>query len=364
MKIIVGLPFILLGVTNATCPNSCSGHGTCGVDDICTCYSGWGMGGKGGGDCSDRFCPYELAWVDGPTSTGEKHNYAECANKGSCDREAGECECFSGFEGKGCGRQSCPNNCNGHGTCEFMKDLEFGKTYSEYHTLGLGSGGTSLVDYSWDTDRARTCVCDPGYSGIDCMLRMCPIGKDIMDVILSGESPQIHKITLYDQDDDNSNFDSQTFALQFTSKKNETFATQPIAWSITDGDLETSIEEALVKLPNKVVDEVEVTVDSSDSTLGVIIEITFSGSIVEGEQHMIEVLTKECSEGCTPRITGLSNLRTWHLNDVLSKVEISDQGSHNSHECGRRGKCDYVTGLCSCYDGYMGDACNIFNSIG
>merc|ERR1719174_3182934 len=123
----------LAGLASAACPNSCSGHGTCGTNEVCTCFDGWGMGGAAGGDCSDRFCPYELAWVDAPDKDGKTHQYAECAARGICDREIGECECFGGFEGKGCGRHVRPG-----------------------------------TDYSWDADRARACVCDAGWTGINC----------------------------------------------------------------------------------------------------------------------------------------------------------------------------------------------------
>jgi hypothetical protein len=38
-------------------------------------------------------------------------------------------------------------------------------------------GVTSPVnDRLWDSDKNRACVCDPGYSGIDCSLRACPVG--------------------------------------------------------------------------------------------------------------------------------------------------------------------------------------------
>ncbi len=249
-----------------------------------------------------------------------------------------------------------------------MKDLTFGKTYNEYHDgtsiarSGLGTGAKVLSDYSWDADRARICVCDPGFTGLKCDLRMCPRGKDVMDVILSGEQPQIQTITLYDHNDLNTNFGGQTFALQFTTQRNQTFATQPIAWASPDSTLQLYIKNALLRLPNNAIDDVEVSVDSTNNLNGVVIDITFTGPAVMGPQHKIEVLADECSDGCTPLITGLANLRSYHAT-TLSGVEVSSQGSHNAHECGRRGKCDYTTGICDCYDGYAGDACDIFNEI-
>jgi len=296
--------------------------------------------------------------VDGPTKKGIYHNYAECANKGVCDRSAGECTCFPGFEGKGCGRQSCPSNCSGHGTCEFMKNLKFGKTFhdyndgSDYSLSGLGVGGQVLSDKSWDNDRARACACDGEWTGVNCNMRMCPVGNDIMDVVPSPEVPQKQTITLFDANEINSNFVGQTFALQYTSQSNQTFATKPIVWDADNDVFASKIESALMELPYRAVDDVNVDVDQhSAGSAGVIIDIEFTGDIVEGQQHKLEVLAEKCSEGCTPLITGLANIRTWHATDI-STVKITTSGSHNSFECGNRGKCNYVTGLCDCFDGF------------
>jgi len=341
------------------------------------------MNGKSGGDCSDRFCPYELAWVDSPDSLGGRQHYAECANKGYCNRESGECVCSEGYEGKACGRQTCPNNCSGHGTCEYMKDLTYGIVRNDYFDgsdlslSSLGEGGKSFTDNSWYTDRARKCVCDGGWTGISCELRMCPMGNDIMDVIPTfdensmvgihgNEVAQVQKITLYDGSTppDNDNFADKSFALQFTSKLNETFVTQPIKFlnPLDDADMEVDIEEALEKLPNKVIDDVDVSVDSTTDASGITIQVTFKGNAVHGKQHTLEVLAEKCEEGCTPRITGLTNIRTYSTT-AMSKVEIMTPGSFNSYECGRRGKCDWQTGICHCFEGFTGETCSVLTAL-
>lgn len=54
----------LAGAANlvaAECPNACSGHGTCGAYDMCTCYTGYMAN-----DCSERICAFGLAHVDSP----------------------------------------------------------------------------------------------------------------------------------------------------------------------------------------------------------------------------------------------------------------------------------------------------------
>ena len=145
----------LFATASAMCPNKCSGHGTCGTNDDCTCYANWQ-----GVDCSARTCPFAKAWVDSASAvTTSAHSYAECSNHGTCDRDSGQCECSDGFEGRACDRVACPSGCSGKGTCEYV-------------------GGSS-----WDSSKTRACKCDPGYGGIDCSASLCPLGDDIMTTL-------------------------------------------------------------------------------------------------------------------------------------------------------------------------------------
>jgi EGF-like domain. len=240
-----------------------------------------------------------------------------------------------------------------------MGDLTFGRTFHDYYDgstyelSGLGAGASKILKdtFSWDKDRARACLCDGGWTGLKCDMRVCPHGNDIMDNIPSPEIPQKQTITLYDANEDNSNFNGKTFALQFTTKLNQTFTTQPIAWNANDMLFADEIRGALIHLPNKVIDDVSVVVDQTSGAAGVLIEIEFTGDFVQGPQQKLEVLTEKCDKGCNPLITGLENLRSWHVTD-LSTVKITTSGSHESFECGNRGKCNHVTGICECYNGF------------
>jgi hypothetical protein len=42
---------VWVGLVVSRCPNSCSGHGSCGPSNICTCYPQWDGGAA---DCSQR----------------------------------------------------------------------------------------------------------------------------------------------------------------------------------------------------------------------------------------------------------------------------------------------------------------------
>ena len=196
------LALALVAPAAAECPNACSGHGTCGAFDECHCFPNWQEA-----DCSGKTCPFALAHVDSPKGdldgsadalTGRTttviegstvypygtteqyplmvdsfgrelsntaHAYAECGNKGLCDRKSGECECFPGYEGAGCQRASCPDpTCSGHGSCMSAKDLAKADHDNVYRL--------------WDKDVSMGCKCEPGFTGPTCSDKMCKYGVD------------------------------------------------------------------------------------------------------------------------------------------------------------------------------------------
>jgi len=370
---------------NAACDNQCSGHGSCMVDDVCDCYDNWGVGlaasfGESG-DCSDRVCPFEIAWVDSPNSDGSFHNYAECSGRGICDRGSGLCECFDGYEGKACSRASCPNDCSGHGTCEYIEDLSYGSVYGQRNVKNFESYAYNRIAYEgWDLKKNRQCVCDAQYTDVDCSKRMCPHGDDVLDVrenLLVSEKSQTQYITLIQDDEEFDKDSRQTFALTFKSRLNETFTTYPINMKGTPdtAELRDDVHLALLTLPNKVIDRCEVKVYNKvvveptrdDNHFAgptfadtmrrqTDIEIVFTGDAVQGPQNLLMVEDLKCEEGCTPKLTGLRlQYKTSFLQSNITQTIAADK---NSYECGRRGRCDYSSGLCDCFEGYTGENCN------
>jgi len=363
--------FTFLSTVTASCDNNCSGHGTCKTDDVCDCYDNWGSGlGHDSGDCSDRVCPYELAWVDTPDRMGRFHKYAECAGRGICNRESGECQCFDGYEGKGCQRTTCPNDCSGHGTCEFIDDFSIAENWKVYAST---EASVKTFDYNyWDSNKVRGCVCDAHYGDIDCSKRMCPYATDILDVrdtdlLLVSQKYQKQQLNFQASDGTQTALNGKTFALTFRSKLNETFTTIPIVFNQNQvPDFVNDIQLALLNLPNRVIDGVTVALKTRADDVNfpglTVITVTFTGEGVQGPQYPLIIEDYECGNGCTPKITGL-DLETRYNKLAYSNYTEVVQADFNSYECGRRGKCDYTSGLCQCFTGYTGCACQVLTTL-
>lgn len=270
----VGVVTSILALASAECPNGCSSHGRCTAYDMCLCYRNWMSN-----DCSERVCQFGLAHVDTPkgdldASSGEldgtdiivalnsemypygtteqfpammagddyldntAHYYMECSNKGICDREAGTCECFPGYEGSACQRASCPSTggqtCSGHGTCETIKQIAAADNGNIYEL--------------WDEKATMGCVCDAGYYGADCALRECKYGAD----------------PLYFDDNANIRYSNWTvvlaarngetalegtYSITFYDHFGEDWETGPLAHDSTCADLITALED----IPNDVI---------------------------------------------------------------------------------------------------------------
>ncbi|KAH8046283.1 hypothetical protein JL722_13756 [Aureococcus anophagefferens] len=415
---------LALGLAAASCPNSCSGHGTCGSDDTCTCYQDWVMGDQEGGDCSDRKCPYQVAWSASPDRDGNIHTYAECAG-------------------------TCPNDCSGHGACTYAEDAPFGTVWGDYYTAksnsltGLGTEPVTLAQApAWDSGKVKLCVCEPGYTDIDCSRRMCPKGNDVLDErlnLVTALKYQVQNVTLiaagetgdgitynpsgevcnggfgdstnggwygkYEsnnwargatsiagfngQNSDNwdpdcfKDFLNKSFALTFTSKMNQSYTTKPLVLNETNvfniskafsGD----VRKALVELPNYVIDDVDVDcslqyVHQNLTSLYPALSclVAFTGDTLENpvslKSHSRANITGGVIGGNTQKMGTAPFLQykgnVTSMPDIFSFVKEQVTADYNSYECGRRGKCDYSTGECECFEGYMGDRCQMQTAL-
>jgi hypothetical protein len=394
------LAFGLFATAQAMCPNSCSGRGSCGAFDKCECHQNWQ-----GADCSLRTCPYELAWVDVGTDTNDAHYYAECANKGLCDRKTGVCKCFDGYEGKGCRRSACPNECSGHGTCEYIDEMiadvehkrsknyaangRIASDFSELATSGFGAvtGNTYAL---WDAQKIQGCVCDANFEGADCAEKTCPRGDDPLTTQINSNlySSNVMRQVLAIGDGNGAgtgNFvDAESFVLTFYDLYGGKWRTQAIA--VDGASIDTTaanVQTALRDLPNKVMAGVQVY-DAADAAtmFGSAIDFltkdrvtftTYSAAtttdvmelVIEfadqpgstGMQYLLEVDTLvHGTDGAQPvsgGTTAVCSVNEWTTNNNLYNEGLTQENA----VCSNRGLCDSSTGDCKCFSGYRGLAC-------
>lgn len=322
----------LVAVASASCPNHCSGHGRCGEWSKCTCFYRWM-----GNDCSQRICKEGLAWVDG--SQTNPHAWAECSNKGICNRESGECECYDQYDGAACERSVCPNDCSGHGTCEFIEEL------SDYAST------------NWDHNKIQGCKCDGDWTGTDCSQRICPWGDDPItiptaDTGLTGRLYNISVVT------NGSYVDTAEMNLEIDDLNGVTHRSRPFNHSNPVRGLlitATEFEQLLLDIPAiKEVADVRVRegperADAAFYTFRLINPLRLNDVRVS--------FRDECTvAGCYPLRAPVQPEGGDGMLSVSVSFEAPDMLAETA-ECSNRGICDYASGQCQCFEGHYGLAC-------
>lgn len=416
MKVV--LAFALSAVANAACPGGCSGHGSCGAADVCDCHQNWG-----GGDCSLRQCAFGPSWTATSTDlmnddrvaddiiamtpggwfstdsddnfdyvatfetlhpkTPATHAYVECSGRGTCDYSTGLCRCFEGFDGRGCRRTSCPNDCSGHGNC--LTNSEINDQYSSL---------TGPNDEYWDQDRTQSCVCDRGFSGYDCSQRICPFGDDPTTACSENSAADYQMVQIAISD--NSTF----FTLQFTDMFGGEFTTRPVAVGSCEVDAAggcSELQYALMELPNFAIPEVEVdlvAIDNSNSATSQTINtyvVHFSDAANTGKQNTLqcELISDSSGDGAAPRYTNADDCAVYNvgqpewfddagneltlstslaghsiaynMDDLIPACDSGAACANTAYEefvpCSNKGLCDHATGTCVCSEGHFGEAC-------
>jgi len=349
-------------------------------------------------------CPYEIAWLDTPSAENKAHALAECAGRGICDRSTGDCSCFDGYEGKGCRRTTCPNDCSGHGTCAYLKELrnDVGDNFKWTGNRPTSDQYAYQFGLLWDAGKSRACICDPKWTDVDCSRRMCPRGNYAL-YAHTEPKPETQAVVIRNvftpgtMDPDlrgNSQADNAAgykigvspdatngeFALTFRTTLGEEFTTTTLdVYNLT----ETMVIEALSALPNKVIEDLEVNLyrnlTNTRDVPGVInpyknvntrvgfggtfdwystdlvILITYSGAMTTGDQFALECKTAYCGSGCQPLLSAPLDFKEGSSCEVVNNY---DTAYGSNLECSGRGTCDYATGICGCYEGYTDEYCS------
>jgi len=346
--------------------------------------------------------------------TNQAHYYAECSNKGVCDRKTGECKCFDGYEGKGCRRSTCPEGCSGHGTCEYIDELA-GDFYdrrtgpgAKYKTLSgtkqgtevnhdAGANGQPLSNavtdsdntrqfhgflyQLWDAQKIQGCKCDLGYSGPDCASRVAPKGDDPLTTVKSAMGVQAIQLSAQ----------TGAFSIIYHDPYGGVWRTDGISSNSDDAIVAKSVQDALRALPNEVLEGVSVAKRTSAQTVchrlkdgqqhipsanghGTTNKCGSTGSIgvdaakqdfdvtfadkpgQTGVQFLLEVdVSARTAAGSFPTHAGISS-GTYTIGEVIGSTDSALGALSELAECSDRGL-DNGDGECECFDGFRGLAC-------
>jgi hypothetical protein len=321
------------------------------------------------------------------------NQYTECSSRGTCDYATGECKCFDGFEGRGCRRTTCPNDCSGHGRCLDNYDIN----PTQYMSFNYPN------DQMFDQKRTQQCKCDRGYTGYDCNSRICPFGDDPTSDCGENSAGDVQLIVTRSLAD--STTVNQYFTLTFTDMFGGKFTTRPILDHAPSCALKNSaatpcpeIQYALMDLPNFAIPEVEVDALSyvdkgtgSTKTTTSLYTVQFTDSSNSGKQNTLEcnLVTDASVNGAQPKYAKVAECQIYNVGapewfaesgkeltlDIkgtfpaitAAQTRVGILGATNTADaattyedfqpCSSKGDCDGATGTCTCNSGHYGEAC-------
>lgn len=243
------------------------------------------------------------------------------------------------------------------------------------------SGVQSALDYAlWDADKAQSCVCDAGFTGPDCSLRQCPRNDDPIEVGLGncGGVPcrfEKQAFTLTDAPD-------TLFRFAYLDEFNGTsfaYAVLNVAGT-PNGYVAPASQATYFAGPTTVAGQIQAALRGVGSGALARIEVYAyaSSTLLPGSDASRTFVVQFVGVGGNVNpleVTAVSGLgmlgynplspsysATFPFEAARAVVTIND-GNYESVDCSMRGNCDFATGLCACFSGFVGSACQYQNAI-